>query len=125
MRFNTLLTVAGVLGIVFGLIFLFAPSPGLSQNGVATDAAGVFLTQFFGAALLQLGLVFLCLRPVEEGNIPRVALGACLGELAGLSVAVRMQLTGHVNAMGWSSVAIYGLLTIGFATFAFAGRRGA
>jgi hypothetical protein len=119
MRFGTLLTVAGTLGTLFGLAFLVAPAFGLQQYGVTTDAAGLFMTQFFGAALLQLGLVFLMLRTHAEANTSRVALGACLGELAGLWVAVRLQLSGGINAMGWSSVAIYGILALAFATFAF------
>jgi hypothetical protein len=118
MRFSTLLTVAGILGVLFGLAFLAAPAFGLQQYGVTTDAAGLSVTQFFGAALLQLGLVFLMIRGLPESSIPRVALGACLGELAGLWVAVRLQLSGAVNAMGWSSVAIYGILALAFATFA-------
>ena len=118
MRFSTLLAVAGILGVLFGLAFLLAPSFGLRQYGVTTDAAGIFLTRFFGAALLQLGLVFLTIRSLPESSISRVALAACLGELAGLWVAVRLQLSGGINAMGWSSVAIYGVLALAFASFA-------
>lgn len=119
MRFATVLKVAGILGVLFGLCFLFAPAFGLSQYGVTTDAAGLFMTQFFGAAILQLGLVFLFLNDLPASSISRVALGACLGELAGLSVALRLQLSGQINALGWSSVAIYALLALAFARFAF------
>jgi hypothetical protein len=120
MRFTSLLRVAGTLGVLFGLTFLAAPLLGLQQYGVTTDAAGLFMTQFFGAALLQLGLVFLLLPALPAPGIPRFAVGACVGELAGLWVAVRIQLSGHVNALGWSSVAIYAVLCLGFAWFAAA-----
>jgi len=76
------------------------------------------MTQFFGAALLQLGLVFLMLRSLSEAHTAGVAWAACLGELAGFWVAVRLQLSGGVNAMGWSTVAIYGILALAFATVA-------
>jgi hypothetical protein len=119
MRFSGLLTVAGVLGVVFGIGFLFAPAFVLQQYAVTTDASGLFMSQFFGASLIQLGLVFLFLRGDAKLNVARLALGACIGELAGLWVAVRIQLTGQVNVLGWSSVAIYALLALGFARFAF------
>jgi hypothetical protein len=119
MRFQTLLTIAGVLGVVFGLGFLFAPGAVVARYGVSTDASGLFMAQFFGAALMQLALVFIFLRRVEDvAIIKAIALGACAGELLGLWVALRIQLGGQVNAMGWSTVAIYALLALGFARFA-------
>jgi hypothetical protein len=119
MRFSGLVAIAGTLGLLFGLVFLVAPSFGLQQYGVTTDAAGLFMTRFFGAALLQLGLVFLMLRNLADSHIPRVALAACMGELAGLWVAVRLQLSGAINPLGWSTVAIYALMAAAFASFAF------
>lgn len=118
MRFPTLLTIAGVLGIVFGIGFLVLPASTLMPYGVRTDASGLIMAQFFGAALLQLALVFLFIRDIPATHIPRLALGACIGELAGLWVAVRIQLAGHVNAFGWSTVAIYAVLAIAFGLFA-------
>jgi hypothetical protein len=118
MRFSALLRVAGTLGVLFGLGFLFAPIAMLRQYGVATDAAGGFMSQFFGAALLQLGLVLLLLRDLPVASVPRVAAGAAVGELAGLWIAVRIQLGGQVNALGWSTVIIYGLFALAFGSFA-------
>jgi hypothetical protein len=119
MRFPTLLTIAAVLGVIFGLGFLFVPASTLHPYGVNTDPSGLIMSQFFGAALIQLALVFFALRKLPATNIPGVALGACLGELAGLWVAIRIQLGGHVNALGWSTVAIYAVLAICFGMFAF------
>ena len=118
MRFATLIRIAGTLGLLFGLGFLLAPTAVLQQYGVATDAAGAFMSQFFGAALLQLGLVFLLVRDLPVSAVPRVAAGAAVGELAGLWIAIRIQLGGQVNGLGWSTVAIYGLLALAFGGFA-------
>ncbi len=119
MRFSTLLTVTGVLGILFGLLFFLAPAAGLQQYGAATDSTGLFLAQFFGSDLLYLGLFFLVLRTLPALDIPRVAMVGFIGELLGLWVAVRLQLSGAVSAVGWSTVVIYGVLAIAFASFAF------
>ena len=120
MAFKTLMTVAGVLGILFGIGFLLAPTPLLAQYGVQTDAAGVFVARLLGAALLELGLVFFLARRVEDPATMRaIAMGACIGELAGFWITLRIQLTGLVNSMGWSSVAIYGVLAVAFGRLAF------
>ena len=120
MPFKTLLTVSGAIGILFGFGFLLFPSSVLGQYGVQTDPAGLFVAQLFGAALLELGLIFVLARRVEDPSTMRgIALGACLGELAGFWVALRIQRTGLSSAMGWSTVAIYGLLALGFGRYAF------
>ena len=120
MSFKGLLTVTGVIGVLFGLGFLLAPALVLAQYRIQTDPAGLFVAQLFGAALLQLGLVFFLARRIDDPSTMRgIALGACIGELAGLWIALRIQLTGLTNAMGWSTVAIYGLLALGFGRFAF------
>lgn len=120
MSFKTLLTATGVIGVLFGLGFLALPSIVLAQYGVQTDATGLFVAQLFGAALLELGLIFFLARDVENPSTMRaIALGACIGELTGFWVALRIQRTGLTNAMGWSTVAIYGLLALGFGRFAF------
>ena len=114
MRFSTLLKVGGTLALLFGLGFLFLPATLLHQYGAGTDAVGIFMSQFFGAALLQVGLVFLLLRDLPASAVPRVAAGAAVGELAGFWIALRIQLGGQVNALGWSSVGLYALFTIAF-----------
>jgi hypothetical protein len=120
MRFDTLLATAGTVSLIFGLGFLFAPSGVLGQYGVVTDQAGLIMTQFFGAALVQLGLTYFLVRGLGETMIPRLALAGCVGELVGLWIAVRAQVAGTVNTLGWLSIAIYLLFALAFARFAFA-----
>jgi len=44
-------------------------------------------------------------------------LGSCIGSLAGLGVALSAQLSRAVNALGWSTVAIYLFLLLGYGYF--------
>jgi hypothetical protein len=123
MRLSTLLAAAGCLAIGFGLAFLLAPAPTLAPYGVSTDAAGLQMSRFFGAALLQTGLVLLLSRAVTEPSTRRgIVLGAFLGSIAGLAVALAGQLAALANGLGWSTVAIYGLLLLGFGSFLFSGK---
>jgi hypothetical protein len=120
MRLRTLLLIGGLLGLVFGTGFLLAPRPMLTLYGVAADPSVVLLARFFGAALVQVGLVFYLIRDVGDPKTQRgVIIGSFIGSVAGLVVALTGQFWGLVNQFGWSTVAIYALLTMGYGSFMF------
>ena len=120
MRLRTLLLIGGLLGLVFGIGFLLAPRPMLTLYGVPADPPVVLLARFFGAALVQVGLVFYLIRDVGDPKTQRgVIIGSFIGSVAGLVVALTGQFWGLVNQFGWSTVAIYGLLTLGYGSFMF------
>jgi hypothetical protein len=120
MRLRSLLLLAGVIALAFGLGFLLAPRVMLPLYGVAVDPGIVLMSRFFGAALVQLGMVLYLIRDVSDIRTQRgVVIGSFLGSLAGLVVALTGQFWGVVNQLGWSTVAIYGLLTLGYGSFMF------
>lgn len=120
MPLRTLLLMAGVLGLVFGLGFLLVPRAMLSLYAVHTDPSVVLMARFFGAALVQVGLVLYLIRDVGDPRTQRgVVIGSFIGSLAGLVVALTGQFWGLVNAFGWSTVAIYALLTFGYGSIMF------
>jgi hypothetical protein len=124
MRLRTLLLIAGVLGLVFGLGFLLAPRQVLPLYGVTITPTVLLLARFFGAALVQIGMILYLIRDVGDPRTQRgVVLGSFLGSLAGLVVALTGQFWGLVNEFGWSSVAIYGLLLLGYGSFIFGSAR--
>ena len=123
MRLRSLLLLAGVIALGFGLAFLLAPRPMLSLYGVAAEPPTVLVSRFFGAALVQLGLVLYLIRDVGDLRTQRgVVIGSFLGSVAGLVVALTGQFWGVTNQLGWSTVAIYGLLTLGYGSFMFGDR---
>lgn len=116
MRPNTLFLTAGVLALLFGLGFLLAPTVLLPVYGAPTDAPTVLMSRFFAVALVHLGCVLYLLRDVREAAVQRgLALAGVVGSLAGLAVAVTAVLGGVINSVGWSTVAIYALLLLGYA----------
>ena len=120
MRLRTLLLIGGLVALTFGLGFLLVPRPVLLLYGVVASPVVVLLARFFGAALVQLGLILLLIRDVPDPRTQRgVVIGSFLGSLAGLVVALTGQFWGVVNAAGWSTVAIYGLLLLGYGSFIF------
>jgi hypothetical protein len=124
MRLATLLLIAGLLALVFGIGFLFAPRVLLPLYGVSPDPPVVLMARFFGGALVQIGLVWYLIRDVGDLRTQRgVVIGSFIGSLAGLVVALTAQFWGLINSLGWSTVAIYGLLLIGYGSFVFGSSR--
>lgn len=120
MPFKALLTIAGLLGLAFGVAFFLAPAATLGLYGASTGDVGYLMTRLAGAALFHLGLVYLMIRDVQDPvTIRRLSIASALGSLAGLRVALYGVRNDLVNAVGWSSVAIYALLVLGFAWFAY------
>jgi hypothetical protein len=120
MRLRTLLLLGGSLGLVFGLAFVLFPQATLRLYGVEPDPAIVLMSRFFGAALLQIGLVLFLIRDVGDPRTQRgVVLGSFIGSLAGFVVALTGQFWDVVNRLGWSTVAIYGFLMLGYGSFIF------
>lgn len=120
MPLRALLLIAGILALAFGLGFLLMPRPMLTLYGVATEPSVVLMARFFGAALVQLGLVLYLIRDVGDIRTQRgVVIGSFIGSVAGLVVALTGQFWGLVNELGWSTVAIYGLLTLGYGSIMF------
>lgn len=117
MRPTTLFLSAGVLALVFGLGFLLAPATVLPVYGASTDPATVLMSRFFGVALVQLGLTLYLMREVREvAAIRAIAVGGIVGSIFGALVALMGVLSGVTNALGWSTVAIYVLLLLGYAS---------
>jgi hypothetical protein len=120
MQLRRLLLMAGVIALLFGLGFLLMPRSMLALYGVPTDPTVVLISRFFGAALVQLGLVLYLIRDVSDLRTQRgVVIGSFIGSVAGLVVALTGQFWDLVNQFGWSTVAIYGLLTLGYGSFVF------
>jgi FtsH-binding integral membrane protein len=116
MRPNTLFLAAGVLALAFGLGFLLAPAAVLPVYGAATDPATLLMSRFFGVALVQLGLTLYLIREVRDGGAVRaLCLAGVLGSVLGALVAFLGVRTGVTNGLGWSTVAIYVLLLVGYA----------
>ncbi len=115
MKLSNLLVVAAVIGAVFGVAFVVASGPLLSIYGITLDKAGTLVAQLFGAALISLALLNWLARNVTDPEARQaVVLANLAGDIVGFVVILLGQLAGIANALGWSNVAIYLLLALGF-----------
>ena len=115
MRPNSVFLAGGVIAIAFGLSFLLVPAMVLHMYGAPTDPATVLMSRFFGVALLQVGLILYLLRETRDAGTQRsMALAGVVGSIAGTVVSLMGVMGGVVNALGWSTVAIYAALLLGY-----------
>ncbi len=120
MKLNTLLTIAAVVAGIFGLAFVLVSGPLLTLYGVTLDKAGTFVAQLFGAALIGFAVLnWLARNVTDRGAQQAILLANLISDTVGFVMALMGQLAGIANALGWSTVAIYLLLALGFAYFQF------
>ena len=126
MRLSSLLVVAAIIGAAFGVAFVVASGPLLSVYGITLDKAGTLVAQLFGALLIGLAVLNWFARNVTDPDARQaVVYGNLVGDVIGFVVILIGQLGGIANAVGWSSVAIYLLLALGFAYVQFMQPRSA
>lgn len=124
MRLSGLMIVNAVIAAVFGIGFVIVPGDLMSLYTSESGAALDLMCKLFGAALLGFAALSWLARNVPDSEARRaIVVALFVGDVVGCVVALLARLEGVVNAFGWSTVAIYFLLAIGFGYFAFAAPR--
>jgi len=121
MKLGNLFAVNAVIAGLFGLAFVFAPAQLLAQYGLVIDAGFGLVAQLFGAALVGYAILTWLVRKVGDSEARRaIVLALFISDGVAFVLALMAQLKGLVDSLGWSTVAIYLLLALGFAYFHFA-----
>lgn len=116
MKLNTLFVITAVISFVFGLGFILAPVFMISLYGNSLEGVGIFISRYFGAALL--GYAFLAwLNRTTTSRALTTGFFAAM--VLGLAVSLYDALAGTHNALVWLNVVIYLLLSVGFGYFSF------
>ncbi|MFC1825547.1 hypothetical protein ACFL9T_22780 [Thermodesulfobacteriota bacterium] len=120
MKLSTLMVINTFVAGLFGIAFVLVPGTLLSLYGVTLSQGGLVVARLFGAALVGFGLLTFLAMKAEESEARRAIIFALfLGDVVGFIVALQGQLSGAINALGWSTVVIYLLLALGFGYFQF------
>ena len=121
MKLGNLFAVNAVIAGLFGLAFVFAPAQLLAQYGLTVDVGFGLVAQLFGAALIGYAILTWQVRKTADSDARRaIVLALFISDGVAFVLALMAQLKGVVNSLGWSTVAIYLLLALGFAYFHFA-----
>lgn len=122
MKLNTLFIITGILGLFFGLLTLIIPGPFFAFYGGELTDAGKDATQLLGAAYLGYALLLFWATKAKDLMARRaICIGLFTHFILGLVVSLKWQIISTVNAKGWSTVAIFGLLSVGYLYFLLKG----
>ena len=120
MKLSTLMIIKAVVCLVFGILLVAIPGPLMSLYGVALQPGGELMARFYGASLLgNLMLTWLGRNDPGSEALRAAILGLFVYDAVGLVVAVIAMLSGVMNLLGWSIVAIYLFFTVTFGYFQF------
>ncbi|MBA7573436.1 hypothetical protein ES708_15233 [subsurface metagenome] len=120
MKLKTLMIINAIVAIVFGVTFVIVPAQAYSLYDITANEQLVYMGQLFGAALIGFALLTWMARNATDSDARRaIVLALFIADGIGFVVALIGQLSNVVNAFGWSTVAIYLLLALGFGYFQF------
>ena len=120
MRLSILLILNAVIALVFGIGFVLVPGTMGTLYGMTPGPEVNLAGQFFGVELIAVGLLCWLARNVSDSAAQRAMILAFLiADVIGLIVSIMGTLSGVFNAVGWSAVVIYLVLSLGFAYFQF------
>jgi NAD/NADP transhydrogenase beta subunit len=120
MKLSNLLVINAIVALVYGISFVLVPATVLSLYGMTQGPSAALAGQFFGVALIAIGLLTWFARSVTDSDAQRAFILALLiSDVIGVIVAVLGTVSGVMNAVGWSAVGIYLLLALGYAYFQF------
>ena len=118
MKLSALMTANAVIAGLFGIAFVLFPARLLAIYGVSVDAPFALVGQLFGTALLGYALLTWTARNAGASDARgAIVLALFVSDVIGFIVALIAQLRNVVNQVGWSTVAIYLLLALGFGYF--------
>jgi hypothetical protein len=119
MKFTILLTINAVLATVSGLACVLFPTHLLKCYGVSLSTMGLVVYQFWGTALIGVGMFTWFARVITDITLQRkFALSLLFTNGLSFVIAIRGQFAGANNS-GWSTVTLFLLLTLGFGVFLF------
>jgi hypothetical protein len=123
MKIGNFLLIATFVAAVFGIALLLAPGQLTALYGVKLTPATEVIGRIAGSAILGFAWIFWSIRNQSGAEALKAAMMAGL-VVNGLDALILLQATaaGLLNTLGWTQVAINGLLAAGFGYFLF-GKR--
>jgi hypothetical protein len=119
MKLRTFLTIVAVIALLYALGLILMPAFMATTYGFGTSASEILLGRFYGVEMLVVGLITWLAKDLTGTSVRPIIIGSLIGDIVGAFVALMGTLTGVMNSVGWSAVAIYLLIALGFAYFQF------
>lgn len=131
MKLNNLIQINAILFLALGIAFALYGPLGINAFGMleisGADGAAYWFTASFarllGAGLFGYGFLLWGVTDLVAGDFlpptkrQRIVVALLLANIVGLFVAVTQQWQVWINLAGWITIAIYSLLSLGYAYF--------
>ena len=120
MNYRIMFLINAFIAVLLGLGFLVVPGRILGQFGVDEYAATKLISQFFGTAMLGLGLLLWFAKDVTDANLQKgMAIALLVGAAAGLLTTVLGTTSGVLRANWWMALVVYAILGLAYAFLLF------
>lgn len=119
MKLTGFLTLKAVISTFLGIALILVPVPLMSIYGAALDSSGALMAQMAGASLLGIGLICWFNKNADSQVLSGVTLSLFIADGIGFVVVLMGMLSGQMSALGWMTVALYLLFTLGMGYFRF------
>ncbi|HJS17723.1 MAG TPA: hypothetical protein VJ785_03175 [Anaerolineales bacterium] len=120
MNYRILFLINSFIAFLLGAAFLFVPSMAMERFGVDNYASTRLVAQFFGAAMVALGLLLWFVKDVGNESMQRgMGIALLVGAVAGLTVTALGTAAGTLRVNGWMAILFYVLLAVGYAFLVF------
>ncbi len=120
MKLSAVLVVNAVVALVYGIGLVLFPSAVLSIYGVTPGPAVNLASQLIGVEMIHVGVICWLARNVSDASAQKALIfGGMIGQVIAVIVSVMGTVSGVFSAVGWSTVAIYVILALGYAYLQF------
>jgi hypothetical protein len=120
MKLRHLFMINIVFAAFFGITCAIFPRFVFWLYGVTPDGAALWSARLVGGSILGFAtLMWFGARSLSADTRKAIAMALLVQDAVSLIASIDFQLTGTVNSFGWVSVALYGVLSIGYAFFLF------
>ncbi|MGA2489394.1 MAG: hypothetical protein ABSF99_04300 [Anaerolineales bacterium] len=117
---DTLFLVSLIVSAVFGIGFLFIPGPMLGPFGVTLNATATTFARLFGSTLISFAILLWFARQSKVIMLKKgLVYSLFTYYLVSSILLVITQLSGLMNALGWSIVGLHVILMVWFGVFLF------
>jgi hypothetical protein len=120
MNYRIMFLINAFIAVLLGLGFLAVPDRVLDQFGMDGYAATKLISQFFGTAMLGLGLLLWFAKDVTETNLQKgMGIALLVGAVAGLAITVLGATSGVLRTNWWMAIVIYALFGAAYTYLVF------
>jgi hypothetical protein len=120
MKLHSVFTINFPIAIFFGLTCSLLPRFVAQIYGLPADEASIWTTRLVGGSILGFATLMWFGRKTASIETRRaIALALLVQDIVGFAASLEIQLSGSINAFGWSNLLLYGLLALAYAYFLF------